>query len=161
MPTYPVYELLSQNIVTVLKQLVTTPGTGGTRLSAVERWKLKPANVPANLKAVLYGGDDEIQPDDETPIDDNAWRRPYSVLVYVFDNEQSTTPYEQRVNIVRADVETIMLSEIKNGTNFGGNCWNCLPVGAHFDMEAKDVPFIEIFFDLFLWTDQFNPYTAG
>jgi hypothetical protein len=162
--SFPVYETVSQNVVTVLQGLLADPPASGysTTLSAIERWKIKPPNTPADLKAIVYAGiDARPEGDDKTPIQDTAWRRSYEIFVYVADDEASDIPYEQRINVVRADVEKILLAEIKNETFFQKTVQNLWATGAAITTDAGGEPGVSIFLEIDIRTDQFDPYLQG
>jgi hypothetical protein len=120
---FPISELIDQNMLTTL-QGVTTPAYQ-TRLSPERRKKNANASATADgsLKTILHVFPDapiDDAPNEEhprVPMFHQQFMRRYWVQIYIYQSEGDNTPYDQLVNIARADVEKAIMVDRYRGTN--------------------------------------------
>lgn len=165
----PIVELLTEALVTSLSTLTEPPGTSGynTQLSSVVRGTHTPGPTPADLKAVVFDLKDDLptQPweantSEAGTLQHTPWVKHYQIFTYVLKSETDPN-YDQYCNVIRSDIEKVLLAEIKNGTNLGGYCQNLWAVGSEKTWDANDVPGISVFIDVQYRTNQFDPYSLS
>jgi hypothetical protein len=147
--SYPIVELISQNVVDVLSRVAESTGYNGTLI--VERQK-RSGNIPRDRLVVVHQ-------DDPIPLDGahghTTWNQPYVVTCYVIESETSDTPIDQRVNFIRSDVEKAVMEDVTRG---GYAILTSLEKPELFD--AKDGSFfgIDVHFTVTYRTIQDDPY---
>lgn len=108
----PIDEQIIQNVVSTIGIVTVTNGFANT-ITSVERPNPGIGNVGKNLAAVVYQGNPE-------PIEDSIqtgreWMHPINILITVVESEGSSTPIDQRINSIRADVEKALMADITRG----------------------------------------------
>ena len=146
----------------VLEKLAQPPTTSGyqTQLSKAERYR-HGKSKPEQGKAVIFPPEDTLLTDDQTPEGRTSWDRTYQITAYAGSAFCDTDPYDLQMNIIRADVASVLLAEIANGTNFGQTVQNCWEIGASVILEPNEMPGINLWFRFQYRTDQYDPYTLG
>jgi len=152
MPTNPVNESITLNVVTTLEGVTT--GNGYQVTLDVKRHARK-AWTPAHLMAIVHEGDDQELGDDETPMGYKAWRREYAIQIYVL---QAGLPADANLhtwmNIARADAEKAIMADFTRG----GYARNCEIRAPQEFVDANDLTGVIVFFDVTYRTNELDPY---
>jgi hypothetical protein len=98
----PIAELITQNVV---ETLGTIQLGGGFKKSG--------RNSQDDLVCVVGFLDDELDPESADGF--SYWLRPYWAIVYIYEPESSSMPYDQRLDIVRADIEKALSRDVSRG----------------------------------------------
>jgi hypothetical protein len=152
--SYPISELVTQNVVDTLAGVQTTSGYNVNL--RVEPYDEQGNNTVGDLVCIVGFGADELADDNDTPIGFTAWRRPYWAMVYIFHPEAVTTQaYNQRVNVVRADVEKAIMQDYSRGLN-AQNTWTQQPTPFQ---DANDAKGIIVRFTVLYRHLEGNPYS--
>jgi hypothetical protein len=110
--TYPVNELIAQNILTTIQGVTTGNGYNYT-LSAQRHTRA--GDKVAHLNAVIIQEDPKEVPDPKV-YNTKEWLLTFHVGVFVIPEEQDTTPIDQYVNLIAADVhKALMVDRYRGG----------------------------------------------
>lgn len=155
--SYPIKEQITQAVVTCLQQLVVNPPLSGyiTSLASVSRWQrgsLPTTNLNAN---VIVEGDVPV-PDEESAEQSSTWMRHYSILVTA--DEVQGTPFEQTLNAISADIEKILVNEVKDSNFLGGIVQDVRALGTIYPIDANDVGGVEVHIGVLYRTYIYDPY---
>lgn len=162
---YPICELITQDVLAAVARV--TVGNGYHFTLTVQRWQRPPVAPGAFVCVLDEAGDTEPGPrppftsgmgPGDAPYKTQEWMRRYNVLVYVFDSDlEPTAPYDQFVNVLRADVEKAVLSDRQRG----GLAIDTFPRGDGAFADANDVGGVAVMFDVLYRTDEADPYTQA
>lgn len=103
----PISEQISENVAQRLATITTANGYGST--ITVERANMHRGSRPENNVAVIYEGDE--QREEDPPAGYFQYLKPFDVLVWIMEAEDSKWPLDKRANIVRADIEKAIMSD--------------------------------------------------
>lgn len=113
---FPVVELITQNVEASLRGVRKSAGYNVDLI--VER-ELQYGNARRNNLAVLMQVETERQDQLTTPENRIAWMQRYWVECHVVEPEGSAVPVDQRINVIRADVEKAIMVDFRRGTTTG------------------------------------------
>lgn len=108
--SYPIAELIVQNVVTTLGGVTT--GNGYQNTLAVEREK-QPFNSPANRLAVVMKG--ELQPQNNSPLGLDEYVLPLGIVFYVIQSESNEAAITQSLYSIAADIHKVLMVDVHRG----------------------------------------------
>jgi hypothetical protein len=114
---------------------------------------------PADMKTVIFVGDDVKDSDADTPTGFTQWRRPYAIQVYIMKDAEALkdTRFETWKNVVRADVERALTAD-----PYRGELAQNTEIGDPVTFEIADEPQgIFIVCEVTYRTIYENPYSAN
>lgn len=152
MPAYPIAELVTRNVVATLQAVTTWDGEGAAPL-VVERYNTR-GNAPGDLKTIVSVGADEESDDADTPAGFKQWRRPYDIFVHLIEPEDSEVPYDQLVDVVRADIEKALMADVTRG----GYAVNTEIRAPQFIPNETDISGIVVRCEILYRTKEDDPY---
>lgn len=155
MSTYPlpIAELVTRNVIETLTG-VSSLGVGENNVPlTVERLKTAGKNLHGDMVCIV--GFDDDQEDDSAPDNYTGWIRPYWALVYLYEPDDSAIPYDQRVDIVRADISKAIMVDVARG-DYAENTFLRAPLKFS---DANDASGIIINFDVHYRHIDTDPYT--
>jgi hypothetical protein len=152
---YPIAELITQDVLAALKQVSKVGGYSVTLKP--ERFKKGGLNSDSDVTAILSFHDDQAASDADTPLNYTAWLRPYWVLVYIYESDESDTPYDQRVDCVIADIGKAVMQDVTRGGH-AQNTWMREPV--RFD-DPNDSTGVICNFDVLYRHLEDDPYSQS
>jgi len=152
--TLPISEQLDNAVENAIKTVSVANGCAYTLI--VQR-PLRPEPTPVDLLAVVYVDDDALQGEEDTPLGYATWRRPYVVLCYGVGSETNNTPYQKKLNIIRADVERAVMADVTQG----GLAQNTFVQQPAILQSANEPPAVAVCFQIEYRTRYENPYAAS
>ena len=102
----PISEQIAEK---VLERLQTITTVNGYRYTLdVYRADMHRGLSPRDNRAIIFEGDDEAE---EPPQGHFQYRKRFAVLVFTLEPDDSMSPLDSRVNIVRADIEKAVMAD--------------------------------------------------
>ena len=109
---FPVNELIAQNVLSTVQGVTT--GTGYNYTLTAQRHS-RAGDKKAHLNAVIIQEDPREVPDPKV-YNTKEWLLTFHVGVFVIPLEQDTTPIDQYVNLIAADVhKAVMVDRYRGG----------------------------------------------
>ena len=172
MASTPIREQLDQALLTCVKQLVTgnsTPLTGYTTvLAGAEFWQHQPVNQVSHLTAVIWThGEHTPQPDEllgvgkTQPLGKQEWLRTYSIVVWIALDESAAQTANTIANAAVADIQKIIVAEVKNHALLSGLCKNIFMRGYVIGPDPNDPLFVAVAMEVLYRVDEFDSYVLG
>lgn len=158
---FPVIELITQNVETTLR---TVRKSAGYNVDLQVEREMRHGNPLRDNLAVITQQESSRVDQSSTPENRIAWMQRYYVECYVVEPEESVTPIDQRINVIRSDVEKVLMVDFRRGTNTGAIA------GAVVDTYIRDpIPIIDeegrwqgiiVVFDVHYRTTYETPFTV-
>lgn len=105
---YSILELIAQNILQTLNDIST--GNGYSSNIVAERWTMK-NRIRDNLVVIQQLGPSKLQ----APHQHLAWLQPFELIGYTEEPEGSTTPLDQRANMMWSDIVRSLREDVTRG----------------------------------------------
>lgn len=113
MPTTPVSELIARDVLTTVASVTTGHGYNYT-LSASRHSRAGDKRQHLNAVIVQHDPREVSEP---KIYNTKEWWLPFAIGIYIMPDETDTTPIDQYVNVIRADVENALMADRYRSNN--------------------------------------------
>lgn len=154
--TYPIFELITQNIVETLTNVTLVGGCGEDLI--VERSNRRGNKLQNGLVVVHLDNPTKNETLTETAEGRIDWVLPYVLEAYIVDSEGSPRPADQRVVMIWADIYKAMMLDFTRG----GYAYDTVPVPPVWEHDEQGRwQGVQVNFDVKCRTMYDDPYTRG